>query len=102
MDSSMADEIITQCRDFINEPENNYLIEVFEDNISDVPGITDSQIKEYSAKNKELITGTLIPAYSELINVLTTLKDGCARGGSVYPAFRKRLLCTSAMRPDGV
>lgn len=65
MDSSMADEIITQCRDFINEPENNYLIEVFEDNISDVPGITDSQIKEYSAKNKELITGYSHPAYSD-------------------------------------
>lgn len=97
MDSSMADEIITQCRDFINEPENNYLIEVFEDNISDVPGITDSQIKEYSAKNKELITGTLIPAYSELINVLTTLKDGCARGGLCTLPFGKdyyvHLLC---------
>lgn len=97
MDSSIADEIITQCSDFINKPENNYLIEVFEDNISGVPEITEAQVKEYSAKNKELITNTLIPAYSELINALTALKDGETRGGLCTLPYGKdyyeHLLC---------
>lgn len=81
MNDSQADEIIKQCMDFIYSPENNYLIKIFKDNISSIEGITGEQIDNFCARNKELITNTLIPSYKTLIDALNGLKGGGVSGG---------------------
>lgn len=74
MGADAADEIIKECNEFIKEPENNYLIEIFEDNIANVPDITEEQITSFSARNSELITKTVIPAYKSLVEGIEKLK----------------------------
>ena len=69
-----ADAIIDQCRQFIETPEENYMIDVFETEINAVEGLTEEQKNTYIAKNKELITTELVTAYQSLIDGLEALK----------------------------
>lgn len=69
-----AEAIIDQCRQFIETPEDNYMIDVFETEINAVEGLTEEQKQTYIAKNKELITTELVSAYQSLIDGLEALK----------------------------
>lgn len=71
-----AEAIIDQCRQFIETPEENYMIDVFESEISalSIDGLTEEKKQEYIAKNKELITTELVDAYQMLIDGLEGLK----------------------------
>jgi len=69
-----ADAIIDQCRQFIETPEENYMIDVFETEIKAFEGLTENQKNDYIAKNKELITTELVTAYQTLIDGLEALK----------------------------
>lgn len=75
MGAEAADEIIKQCKEFIKDPEGNFLIDIFDDNIENVQGITDEQISSYSTQNSKLIKETVIPSYNSLIEGLEKLKD---------------------------
>ena len=69
-----ADAIIDQCRQFIETPEDNYMIDVFETEINAVEGLTEEQKKIYIAQNKALVTTGLVAAYQTLIDGLEALK----------------------------
>lgn len=69
-----ADAIIDQCRQFIENPEENYMIDVFETEIKAFEGISEEEKQQYIAKNKELITTELVVAYQTLIDGLEGLK----------------------------
>ena len=69
-----ADAIIEQCRQFIETPEENYMIDVFETEINAFEGLTEEQKQGYIAKNKELITTDLVTAYQTLMDGLEALK----------------------------
>ncbi len=69
-----ADAIIDQCRQFIDTPEENYMIAVFETEINAFEGLSEEEKKTYIAKNKELITTELVAAYQTLIDGLEALK----------------------------
>ena len=69
-----AEAIIDQCRQFIECPEENYMIDVFETEINAFEGLTEEQKQTYIAKNKELITTELVTAYQTLIDGLEALK----------------------------
>lgn len=69
-----ADAILDQCRQFIETPEENYMIEVFEDKIAGLEWLTEEEKQSYLAKNKELITTKLIAAYQTLMDGLESLK----------------------------
>ena len=75
MSNQTADDIIAQCMDFINKPEENFLITDFEENISSVEGVTDAERQEFINENKKAITETVIPAYEALIKCLKELKS---------------------------
>lgn len=69
-----VDAILDQCRQFIETPEENYMIEVFEEEINAFEGLSEEEKLTYIAKNKELITTELVAAYQLLIDGLESLK----------------------------
>ncbi len=74
MSDTTLEDILDQCRQFIENPEENYMIEVFEAKIADVTWLTDTQKEEYSKKNKELIVTEVVGAYQLLIDGLSALQ----------------------------
>lgn len=74
MSDTTADKIIEQCEDFIKNPENNYLIEVFNDRMDAYEGLTDKERTDFKNENKNAIINHVVPAYKALMNGLKQLK----------------------------
>ncbi len=78
MSTEMCDDVIAACSDFINNKNNNYLTETFNEKIAAVPGITPDSAAEYSNKNAQYINDYLITSYNTMITALTELKKDAA------------------------
>lgn len=74
MSDTTAQAIIDQCSDFVKEPEKNYLITVFSENISKVAGVSEQEKKSYAQQNKDAVLKSVVPAYQKLIQGLEELK----------------------------
>lgn len=87
MSDEVADSIIDQCKEFIGNKETNYLIDIFNEKISEYDGLTKKDIKSYEATNKDAVLNSVIPAYELLVDTLTKLKGtGTNKEGlSHYP-----------------
>ena len=82
MDDTTCEAIIKQCKDFIAEPEENYLLSSFEKGIAAIEGLSASQRKKYQEQNKTCVKESVIPAYQSLIDALEQLKGtGNNEGG---------------------
>lgn len=82
MSDKVADSIIEQCKSFILDKENNYLIDVFNDKLENFKGLTKTEVATYKEINKEAINNYIIPAYENLIFALSELKGtGTNDGG---------------------
>lgn len=73
MSDRVANEIIKQCNAFIESPENNYLIQYINDQISQMNFITTKEKKDYQTLNQLYIQTYVIPAYQKLIASLENL-----------------------------
>lgn len=70
-----VDAIVSQCEEFIKNPENNMLLDIFEEKLTEeLPDLPDIQKKAYIKKNRDAVMDYVIPAYQEIIEVLTSLK----------------------------
>ncbi|MFP3155647.1 DUF885 domain-containing protein [Lachnospiraceae bacterium ZAX-1] len=69
-----ADDVITQCENFIKEPENNYLLDTFNDKVDAMPEISEEQKTAYKEENEVAVLECVVPAYSILIQEITALK----------------------------
>ena len=69
-----AEAVIEQCEDFIENPEENYMIEIFNDKIDAFEGLSDRQKEKYKEKNYEIITTDVVEGYETLIEGLEDLK----------------------------
>lgn len=74
MTDDVANSIINQCSSFIKDKDNNYLVEIFNDKISNFNGLTKKEIANYQKRNKEAIINYIIPAYELLIAELENLE----------------------------
>lgn len=74
MSDYAADAIIEQCEDFIENPDDNYMIEVFNDKIEAFEGLSDEEKEAYCERNKEIITTDIVNGYEILIEGLEELK----------------------------
>lgn len=74
MNTNSANEVIRQCREFIAKPEENLLIETFNDNIYEVEGLTDEEIEAYKQANYDAVMNYIIPTYQNVIDFFTTNK----------------------------
>ena len=75
MNTHSANEVIRQCSEFIQKPEENLLIETFNDNIEEVPDLTDEQIADYKQANHDAVINYIIPAYQNIIAFFQSNKN---------------------------
>lgn len=74
MSDYAAEEIIDQCREFIASPEDNYMIEIFNDEMAAFEGLTEKERSDYMERNRTLITTDVVKGYQTLIDGLTACK----------------------------
>ncbi len=84
MSDKVAQRIIDQCQSFIETPEDNFLIQHFDEKITNYEGLTAKEISYYKAQNKEAIIYHVLPAYKKLINALKELKGSGTNNAGLY------------------
>lgn len=91
MESSLAEQIIEQCRTFIDSAEDGYLITTFEEKLEPFSELNAEQINAYKERNKSAVSEHVIKGYEILADGLSRLKDtGKYSGGLAnYPNGQK-------------
>jgi len=84
MSDSVAKQIINQCNAFIKNPQSNFLIEYFNEKITNFKGLSKAKIEEYKRDNIEAVLGYVIPAYQNLITSLTDLLGTGKNNAGLY------------------
>ncbi|MCI8484106.1 MAG: DUF885 domain-containing protein [Lachnospiraceae bacterium] len=69
-----VEDIVSQCNNFTEDPENNYLLSTFDDRVDGAEFLTPEQAETYKVENRRIVTETLIPAYQKLTEELNKLK----------------------------
>ena len=73
MSDEAAQEVITQCKSFMNMGESNYLISTFVERIKQVEELSEEEKSKYIQKNALMLSSYVLPAYSKLVAKLQTL-----------------------------
>ena len=74
MSDTTLDRILEQCREFVKDPENNYMLDVFSRKLKEYGKFTDSEQNELMNRHKEILLNKVIPAYEKLITGLNALR----------------------------
>jgi uncharacterized protein (DUF885 family) len=80
MTETNVDKVIAQSESFLENTEDNLLIAVFNDKIDGFAGLSDAQREQYKNRNRELVLGSVLPAYEALLSAMREL-----RGTGVNP-----------------
>lgn len=83
MTDDTADSIIAQCRAFIADPEQNYLILCFEEKLESIPDLSQEERESFSEQNLEIVQNDIIGAYEHLASSLSELKGSSAGEGGL-------------------
>ncbi|MBQ9828373.1 MAG: DUF885 domain-containing protein, partial [Lachnospiraceae bacterium] len=109
MNDTLVDQALEKYRGFIEDPENNVFITVFEGHLREsLPDLSEEKIAEYVARNKEIVLGSVIPAYEKVIKTLEELKGtgknngGLAnfKDGKGYYEYLVKEYSSSSKTPD--
>lgn len=73
MSDFACNTIISQCEEFIKNPEGHYLIETFNNKVNNLASLSDTARIEYITQNETLIKEQVLPAYQKLADALTKL-----------------------------
>lgn len=73
MTDDLAEQIIEQCDIFTENPEQNYLIEIFNDKIDDFKDFSDTEREKLKQENKKAILEHVVPAYDILADGIEEL-----------------------------
>ena len=74
MSDTTLDRILEQCREFVKDPENNYMLDVFSQKLKEYGKFTDSEQNELMNRHKEILLNKVIPTYEKLITGLNALR----------------------------
>ncbi len=74
MSQFAAEDIISQCQNFIANKDKNYLLDTFDNKIEAMTDLTDQQKQSYREQNQRAVTEVVIPAYEMMIQGLEKLK----------------------------
>lgn len=74
MSKRTAQDIITQCKEFVALPEKNFMITTFPERLSGLT-LTAEQKADYAKRNRSAVLQNVIPAYQKLIKALEELAD---------------------------
>lgn len=84
MSDESVDEVIDACRTFIEDADNNLLIEVFPEKLDTVSGLSDQDKATYIDRNNSAVKDYVIPAYQSLIDGMTALKGSGSNENGLY------------------
>ncbi len=87
MSDVSVDRITQQCSTFISGGEDNYLQTIFQEKLSEFPGLKEEECSRLSEAHRALLRESVIPAYRSLIDGLNNLKGSGTNtmGLSYYP-----------------
>ncbi len=91
MSDATLDRVLEQCAAFIEDPDSNYMLEIFSQKLEDYGKFSPEDQEKLNARHKEIITGSVIPAYRELMEGLNALRGtgGESRGLAHYKGGRE-------------
>lgn len=84
MNDAVAIRIIRQCQAFIESPEENFLIEYFNEKILQFEDLTRAEFLRYTKLNKKAVLNYVIPAYKMLADELTALLGTGTNNAGLY------------------
>ncbi len=84
MSSECAGEVVRQCREFIADPESNYLIGTFNEKIDAVKNLTADEKIAYKNRNQSILSGYVVPAYATMIRTVTSFADSGTNTQGLY------------------
>lgn len=73
MSDETAQGILDQCREFISDPESNYLLETFQEKIQKITNLSPEEKLDYQTRNASIVTSLVLPAYEDLAAGLEAL-----------------------------
>ena len=110
MTETALDEVTDSCWFFAEEGEDCFLISYFDEEI--IPkakefGYTDAQCEELSARNREAVLNSVLPAFDELGDTLAAHRDDCSefvgavdRGPEAYEYYKLKFRYEGATMDD--
>lgn len=85
MSDAAADQVIAQCSSFIETPEQNFMLEIFDEQMETADFLSQEQKESYKKANRQAVLDHVIPAYELLIQGLADLKgQGVNEQGLCY------------------
>lgn len=83
MSDAVCDKVISQCKDFVADKENHFMVTTFNDNIDALDFLTDEEKAEYKEANKQAVVNSLLPAFENVVAVLSGLKGTGTNDGGI-------------------
>lgn len=110
MSDAVCDKVISQCKDFVADKENHFMVTTFNDNIDALDFLTDEEKAEYKEDNKQAVVNSLLPAFENVAAVLSGLKgtgtndSGICNydGGKEYYEYLLKNFAGTAKSPEEV
>ena len=84
MADAVADEVIEQCRLFVEDPDNNALVVSFRSRIGDFEGISDEKKQTYIQEFEAAVKSNVIPAYTLVMETLEEWKGSGSNQEGLY------------------
>ena len=85
MASYTVDDIVKECRTFVNLGEKHYLYSSFTERLDELSDLSNDQKETYENKNSEYLKEYVFPAYTELADGLSALRTaGKNKNGLCY------------------
>ena len=78
-----VDKVIENCESFLEDPENCFMILVFNDRIDHYEGLSDVQREQFKQRNRELVLNNVLPAYNTLLDAMRELRGVGANPGGL-------------------
>lgn len=73
MSDTCVTDILEQCNSFVKSGKENYLKQIFDDQIDSFINLTEDEKISYKQQNAEILSAYVLPAYSELMTQLAKL-----------------------------
>jgi uncharacterized protein (DUF885 family) len=77
MTESALDDVLQDLTDILNEKDTIFLLGTFNEAVEKIEGLTADEIKEYEARNRELLVNEFHNAYQSLYDGLEAMRPQC-------------------------
>lgn len=92
MSNATLNRILKQCSTFIENPNENYMLDIFSQKLKDYARFSEEDQKKLNDRHRKILLNSVIPAYQELMTGLNRLKNTGAssrglkhfKGGAEY------------------